>query len=114
MAGAAGLLLGSLVNNALGATEPTNIITSSGDVTKLFCAAMNWFFWGLIVLSIIMVLVSAYKYAYSAGDAERVSKATRTLTYAAIAIVIAIIARAVPLLIGGILGVKSGDLTACS
>ncbi len=109
----ASILFGSLASGALGATAPTNIITSPSDVTNLFCGALLWMFWGLLVLSIAMFLVGGYFYATSAGDAEKVGKATKTLTYAAIGVAIALVAQGIPLIVGSVFGVTSG-LNACS
>jgi hypothetical protein len=104
-----GLLMASF---AQGATEPTGVIQSASDVTNLFCGALLWMFWGLIVLGVAMFIVGGYTYATSGGDSEKVSKATKTLTYAAIALVVALIAKGVPSLIYSFLGNNSG-LNAC-
>jgi len=100
-------------NGAGSATLPTNIIQNSNDIVNIFCAALNWMFWLFIVLSIAMALVSAYLYTTSNGDAEQVGKATKTLTYVAIAIVVALLAKGVPLIIGTLFGINSG-LNVCS
>lgn len=94
---------------------PKNIITSSTDVSKLFCSAMNWMFYGLMAVGVIMFLVGGYTYATSGGDAEKVSKATKTLTYAAIAVVVGLLARGAPILIGSFFLGNSGakGLDAC-
>lgn len=70
---------------------------------------INWMFWGLIVFSIVMFLVGAYRYMTSAGEPEKVSKANRTLLYAVIALVVALLAEAVPFIIGNILGTPLGS-----
>jgi len=105
----------SVASLALGdmSTAPTNIISSPDAVVAIFCGILVWMFWGLIVLGIAMFFVGGYKYATSGGDAEKVSMANKTLLYAAIAIVVALVAKGVPLLIGNFLGVTSG-LNACS
>lgn len=94
------------VSIARAATAPTNIITSSADVVNLFCGILNWMFWGAIVLGVAMFLVGGYTYATSGGDAEKVSKATKTLTYAAIAVAVALVAQGVPFLIASFLNYK--------
>jgi len=108
-----GAALPFLANAQTTLNEPTNVITTPQEVMNLFCGALDWLFWGLIVLSIAMFLVGGYIYVTSGGDAEKVSKATKTLTYAAIGVVIALIAQGVPLLIQNILG-ASGNLNACA
>lgn len=89
---------------AFAQNQPAGVVTSSEDVTKLFCGALAWMFWGLIVLGVAMVLVGGYMYATAAGDAERVNKATKTLTYAAIAMAVGIIAQGIPYLIASFFG----------
>ncbi len=111
---AAGIvLLGEGVARAATVTEPTNVITSPDQVVQFFCTAMLWMFWGLLVLSLAMFFVGGYTYATAGGDAEKVSKANKTLLYAAIAIVVAISAKGIPLLIGSFLGVDASQLSAC-
>jgi hypothetical protein len=85
-------------------TAPTNIITSASDVVNLFCGALNWMFWGLIVVGVGMFLYGGYLYATSAGEADKVGQANKTLLYAAIAIVVALVAQGVPPLIANFLG----------
>jgi len=70
-------------------------------------------FWGLLVLSVAMFLVGGYMYATASGDPEKVGRANKTLLYAAIAVVVALVARGIPLLIGTFFGVDANSLTAC-
>jgi hypothetical protein len=100
----------ALAQNTL--TEPTNVITSASDITALFCGILVWMFWGLLVLGVAMILIGGYTYATSNGETEKVSKATKTLTYAAIALVVAIVAKGVPSLVYSLLG-QGGGLNAC-
>lgn len=109
-------LVPALVAHAQGGsptlTEPTNLFSSSSDIQNFFCGILQWMFWGLIVLSIAMFLVGAYSYATSSGDAEKVSKANKTLLYAAIGIIVALLAKAIPIIIGSFFGAK-GIENAC-
>ena|SRR5579864_4731677 len=93
---------------ARAATAPTNVISNTTDVVNLFCGALNWMFWGLIVVGVAMFLVGGYTYATSRGDVEKVSTATKTLTYAAIAILVALLAQGVPFLIANFIGTSLG------
>ena len=110
-----GFLTAFFVNIAHGAdlTAPTDIITSKDAVVKIFCVALDWMFWGLIVFAVAMFLYGGYLYATSAGEAEKVGKANKTLLYAAIAIVVALVAQGVPHLIVDFLG-SSAKVNACS
>ncbi len=86
-----------------GITAPSTTLSTT-DITTLFCGIINWIFWGLIVLAVVMTLVGGYGYAVSSGDPEKVGKANKTLLYAAIAAAVAICAWGVPSLIGSVLG----------
>ena len=113
IAGLASFLIAAVAKSANALTAPTNVITSSDQVVKLFCNTLDWLFWFLIVLSVVMALVAGYMYATSSGDSEKVGKATKTLTYVAVAVVVALIAKGLPLLVGGFIGV-TGSLDACA
>jgi hypothetical protein len=69
-------------------------------------------FWGLISLSLIMVLSAGFTYVTAGDNPEKVSKATKTLIYAAVAIGVALLARAIPLIVGDFIGI-TGDLSVC-
>ena len=83
---------------------PPPPITNTKDIEGLALGITLWIFWGLIVFSIVMVLVGGYRYLTSAGDAEKVKKANKTLIYAAIAVAVALIAAGVPLIVSSFLG----------
>ncbi len=85
---------------------PSNIsnigqFTSSAGV---ICTIINWIFWFLIVLTIVFVLVAAFKYLTAAGEPEKVKSAGNTLLYAAIAVVVALVAKGLPLIVSSFIG----------
>jgi len=90
---------------------PQGNITSLQAVLQLLCTVFAWAFYFLIVLAVIFVIVAAFKYLTAAGDPEKVKSAGATLLYAAIAIGVALLARAVPLVVGSFLG--AGGVTSC-
>jgi hypothetical protein len=55
-----------------------------------------------------MVMWAAYNYLTAGDDTEKVHRATKTMTYAAIAVVVAILAEGFPVLVGSIFSVGSG------
>lgn len=75
-------------------------VQSLGQVQSLVCTIINWLFWGLMVLAVIMFLVAAYRYLTSSGEPEKVGKANKTLLYGAIAVVVGLLAGGIPLIIG--------------
>lgn len=93
----------------------TNVTTVDSLRSVVFCSIAYWMFWLLIPLAVIFVMVAAYRYLTSAGDPEKVKDATKTLTFAAAAIVVALLARAFPLIIFSIFpgGVSGTNQSAC-
>jgi len=97
-----------------GVTEPTSPVTSVTQLTGsggLFCTIINWIFYLLIILTIIFVLVAAFKYLTAAGDPEKVKSAGATLLYAVVAIVIALVAKGIPMIVASFF--NTGAITAC-
>jgi len=85
-------------------TVPQGTISSLSGVLQSLCTVFGWAFYFLIVLAVIFVIIAAFKYLTAAGDPEKVKSAGSTLLYAAIAIGVALLARAVPLVVGSFLG----------
>lgn len=83
---------------------PQGQIYSLQGVLQTVCTVFAWAFYFLIVFAVIFVIVAAFKYLTAAGDPEKVKSAGSTLLYAAIAIGVALLARAVPLVVGSFLG----------
>jgi hypothetical protein len=73
-------------------------------ISSEMCGIANWMFYFLMILSVIMVVVAAYLYLTSNGDPEKVGKATKSITYAAIGIVVGLLAKAIPSLMASIIG----------
>jgi hypothetical protein len=84
-------------------TFPTIPVTPSW-ISGEMCAIANWMFYFLIILSVIMVVAAAYIYLTSNGDPEKVGTATKTLTYAAVGILVGVLAKAIPTLVASIVG----------
>jgi hypothetical protein len=82
----------------------TNISQIAGNGTSIICVSINWIFWFLIVLTIIFVLIAAFGYLTAAGDPEKVKTAGQRLLYAAVAIVVALIAKGLPLIVSSFIG----------
>lgn len=100
---------------AYGATTTSQAPTVPLDeakITGILCTAMKWMFWVLILLSIIMVLAAAYMYVFSGGNPENVSKANKTILYAAIGVAVALLARGIPTLVAEFLGAQ-GNFDRC-
>ena len=70
----------------------------------MLCTVFAWAFYFLIVLAVIFIIIAGFKYLTAAGDPEKVKSAGTMLIYTAVAIGVALLARAVPLIIGSFLG----------
>jgi len=97
-----------------GIAIPSGPVTATGDVTSLFCGLLNWVFWGLIVLAIIMIFVAGFHYVTSAGEADKISKANKTLLYAVVAILVAFVAQGVPFIVSSFISGKYADVCSAS
>jgi membrane-associated phospholipid phosphatase len=92
-------------------TAPAPPITSASQLQNFICTIIvGWMFTFLVILAIIFVLVAAFKYLTASGDPEKVKGASHQLIYAAVAIIVAIFAKGLPLIIGSILG---ASFTSC-
>ena len=68
----------------------------SESFTTVATAVASFLFWDVAMpLSVIMVLVGAFKFMTSAGDPEKVSTARKTILYAAVGFAIACLCGAV-------------------
>jgi len=65
---------------------------------------ITWVYAIFIIVAIIFVLIAAFQYLTSSGSQDKVKKATNMLMYAAIAIVVAVLAFSITRIIGTIIG----------
>lgn len=106
----------TLIANILGGTaDPIDgvqigdaPITTFDEVINILVTISQWMFGILIALSIVMILYSAFLYMFSGGSDDKVKKAKDTLTYAIIAVVVAVLAGGVGVLVQNFIG---GDST---
>ena len=88
---------------------PQSNINSIGGLQSLICRIAGFVFGFLIILAIVYVLVAAFRYLTAGGDPEKITKANHTLIYAAVAVAVAVLARAVPLIAGNLVGGNLGQ-----
>ncbi len=55
-------------------------------------------------MAVVMALVGGYLYATSEGNPEKIGKANKTLLYAAIGVVVALLAKGFPQTVAGLIG----------
>ncbi len=87
---------------------PAPFVDLPGFKNFICTVVVGWLFTFLIILTVVFVLIAAYKYLTASGDPEKVKSASHTLIYAAIAIVVALFARGLPLIIGSLFSGGTG------
>ncbi len=83
-------------------------INNTQDLVNKLCSLFSWMFTLLIILSSIMVLVGGYIYVTAGGDTEKVKTATKTLTFAAVGVVVGLAAKGFPNLVATLFGATAG------
>ncbi|MDP2696154.1 MAG: hypothetical protein Q8O87_02800 [bacterium] len=66
-----------------------------GGFIGILNTVLDWMFTVILILSMIYILIAAYKYLTAAGDEEQVKSAHKTVVYAAIGIAVALMTQAV-------------------
>jgi Type IV secretion system pilin len=91
-------------DSASGVICPPNPgINNLGNVKdKILCNALNWLFTAAIVISIGAIIFGAISYITSGGG-EKVAKVHQAITYAVVGIVVAILAKGIPVIISAFL-----------
>jgi hypothetical protein len=95
---------------AFPALADTLTITNTAGVQSSLCNILNWMFWILLDVSVIMILYAAYLYVFAKDDAEQITQAKKTIFYAALGIAAALLAKGFPGLVGSIFG---QSISAC-
>ena len=109
------LLGGVLAMTAYAQSAPTIANNDSDLGGDLFCPIINWMFFILLGVAVIMIMWAAYLYVTAGDDTEKVHRATKTITYAAVAIIVALLAKGFPLLIGSVFtsGITTSSPLVC-
>ena len=87
-------------------TAPRANVTTFDQLIQFINRLAGWFAAIIIAISIFYILYAAYKYLTAAGDAEKIKEANHTLIYALVAVGVAILAYALPRLIGSLFGAQ--------
>jgi len=94
-------------------TVPDQRIQSVQDILQSICSVFGWLFVALIALSMVFIVIAAFHYLTSGGDPEKSKKATSMILYAAIAVGVALLARAIPLIVISFLNPAVVGLKSC-
>ena len=90
-------------------------ITDTIGLQKLMCTIIGWIFWFVLVLSVIMILVAAFDYMTAGDDTEKTTRGRKRLTYAAVGILVALLAFAFIPVVSSTIGTTIKlDPTACT
>ena len=65
----------------------------------------NWIFFFFLAIAILIGVIAAYYFMTSAGDEAKISKARALLTYMAIGLVVAALAKVIPTLVRAVIGI---------
>ncbi|HEY4509928.1 MAG TPA: hypothetical protein VJC15_03010 [Candidatus Paceibacterota bacterium] len=76
-------------------TAPT-VVTSGAGLVGLVQALTTWFFVGFLLTAVVFVIIAAFQFLTGGGDPNSVNGAKQKLLWAAVAVVIAVLARAIP------------------
>lgn len=82
----------------------TELPTEESAVWTIVNRAINWLFAILLVGAAIMIVIAAYTFLSSAGDADKTKSARNYIVYALVAIVVGFLAKAVVVLLMNMLG----------
>jgi len=106
--GTLGASLVPLVTNAQLDTLPgSSKIQNADNIVTFLTSLLNWVFGILLIVSVAMILYAGFRYITAAGDEGKVKSAKKTLTYALIGIGIALLSKAIVLVIASVVGVST-------
>jgi len=100
-------MLKYLAQTAVGGDDPSGIgipNLDEGDVVTILERAGVWMFWVFLIVAVIMVLISAFRYLAASGKEEGIRTATHSLIYAVSAMAVALLAWSFTALIANLLG----------
>lgn len=87
---------------------PKDIIDTPEKIVDLTETIRDWVFTVFMIVAVIAIIYTAFMYLTAAGSEDKVKKARMALTFAIVAIVIALLAGSLPTLIQNIIGDGSG------
>lgn len=83
---------------------PTATVTKFGDFIAIFNTLISWMFTILLILSVIFIILAAFKYLTAGGDEEKIKKAHQMIIYAVVGLVVAFLAQGIRLVVAQLLG----------
>lgn len=86
---------------------PPSPVTTPQGVLNILCEFAVYFFYTVIIITVIMVVYASFLYITAGDDTEKTTKARRTLTYAAVGVAVSLCAVGFPSIIEGLAGSSS-------
>ena len=107
-------LLVTTVASAFPDAPPESIVSQQGMsvVEAIFLKAGNWLFGILLALAVIFILVAAFNFLFSGGEEEKIKKAKSYLTYAVIAVAVAVLSKGIVYLVEVFFGAATSHAAA--
>ena len=75
------------------------VVTSGSELVGLVQALTNWMFVGFLLAAVVFVIIAAFQFLTGGGDPTSLGSAKKKLIWAVIAVIIAVLARAIPLVV---------------
>jgi len=75
--------------------SPTVKVTRFEDFIAIFNTLISWMFTILLILSVIFIILAAFKYLTAGGDDEKIKSAHSMIIYAVVGLVVAFLAQGI-------------------
>lgn len=105
---------------ALGVAAYSNMayaqtVTTQATLDNLLWNIVSWMINILLVVSVIMIVYAAFLYVTGGENAEKITNARRTITWAAVGLVVGLIAKGFPTLVQSLVsGSGSGSASSAA
>lgn len=83
---------------------PPTILFNFQTVINILNTAVTWIFTVFLIVAVIFIIVAAFRYLFSGGDAAAIKKATQAVIFAAVAIAVALLSIAIRFVVQQIVG----------
>ena len=83
---------------------PDTVVTDKASFLKTVTTIINWIFTIFVVFAIIFVILAAFQFITGGGYSKNVESARNKLMWAAVGVIVALLARGLPFVIASLLG----------
>ncbi|HEY4509930.1 MAG TPA: hypothetical protein VJC15_03020 [Candidatus Paceibacterota bacterium] len=82
---------------------PVQTVKTGGELVTLIQELTNWVFVVFLLMAVIFVILAAFQFLSGGGDPQAVAQARQKLIWAAVGIIVATLARAIPTVVNNII-----------